>query len=139
MKEFFRKRRLHFVYFFVSILVWLSGVIIENLNVSEKISIGIGDPLHYSGWILMCMLLLMFFLPKKVFSAWKFISIPFILYIIIEALKMPIFGDCTPVGCNDRDTFVAFGSFVLGSISLIISIVLALIWHFVEKYRLSRK
>lgn len=131
--KFFKGRVVHNIYLAISIILFFIGFFISRYSNDKELIFGTGKVLQYSFGVLFLLLLILYILPRSVFYFWKYISIPFIIYIISYAIKAPIFGDCIMIGCDDRDSGVYLISIIFSFITLTLSIIISSVFYFIEK------
>lgn len=131
--KFFKGRLVHNIYIITSVVFFIVGLLVSNYSDNREIVFGVGKVLQYSFAILFILLIILYLLPRRVFCVWRYVSAPFIVYVFFYSISVPALGDCTMIGCNDRDFGVYMYSIVFSFFSLIISLIISIIWHFVEK------
>lgn len=130
--KFFKGRLVHNIYLLVSVIFFLIGLFISTYSSNKETVFGIGKVLEYSFCILSILLIIIYFLPRRVFLIWKYLSIPSIIYIFTESVSDPIFDTCLLLNCN-RYANTAFLTLVFSIGTLIMAILVSIIWHFKEK------
>lgn len=130
--KFFREKRVHNIYLLTSVILFVVGFFISTYSKDRDFVFGTGKVLQHSFGVLCVLLVILYVLPRKVFFVWKYVSIPFIIYILGDTLNSPIFGSCPLFNCN-RYANSSFETAIFSLVTLSISLITAFLWHIVEK------
>lgn len=133
MREFFGKRKINLIILGIGVFLFIVGFIL-SFSKNEYIVWGLGKPLQWSFAVSSLLLFILFLLPVKVFKVWKYLGIIFSVYGFYDISSTPVFENCFMFIC-DRYAVAGFVTLYLSVLSLTISILLAIIWHFWEKHK----
>lgn len=129
--KFFKERMVCIVTFSISLSFILIGCIITILGSDDSVY-SIGMPMIAFFIPPSILLFLMLFLSKNIFNIWLYFGPLCFLFAGITTIQSDIHG-CSWGICYGRD-MIALQVSVIASIStFIISIIIAIIWHFLEK------
>jgi hypothetical protein len=134
MNIFFKERIVHNIYFLISVSLTLIGFLISSISSNRELVFGVGKVLLNAFGILDILLLVLYMLPHKVFIVWQYVSIPFLIFVLIETIKNPIFKTCVVFNC-DRYAIAGFYTLLSVIISLLVAVLIATSYHFWLKHK----
>lgn len=136
--KFFKGRLVHNIYILVSLLIFSFGSLILLYSNDSNLIEGIGKVLFIYGGVLLLLLFLLYILPRRVFNLWKYISIPFLIYISSVIINTPVWDEECSMFCGRGWTvYVLLIKFVI--ITFSISTMLSIILYIIDKKRSNKK